>query len=607
MPLRAAKSALLPAMLFAGDVVLLVLFLNPQVGRRDALGLLVALFLPYAIAAWAVLAVVAILATVTVTGRGRSGEGALPVFTWLSFLAAVIAVWLFWTNLASYRHSIPLESVRALATATIALAGSALVLLAAGLDRLLFARRGLSAALVVLASAATVVVPLALRPAPSPAVAPLPILVERTAPLHRVILVGIDGLGPRLVHEGVHKGTLPTLGALLGRGAHGPLATLTPTEGPPVWTSILTGRLPRDHGVKSFATYRLRGSDTVFELLPKGALIGLLEKAGFISRRPVTSASRQRHALWNILNGYGIETGLVRMWGTHPIERVQGFMLSHYFHLLEGDPARRGETLYPPDLLSEVLARAVEAPDVDRALSSRFADLSLPGSPAEMRWREELVGQALAPDLTYRRAGEALRAAYDPPFFATYAYGLDVVGHRFLRFTRPDWFGNVGPEEQRRYGQVLERYASFLDAWLGELVAGLGPRDVLVVVSGYGMRPTPLWRWVLDREQGGGTHADAPDGFVIIVGSAVRPGAGTLRASILDVTPTLLYLMGLPVGRDMEGRVLTEIVEDAFAREHPVSYIPSYEGMASGAAAGPDPGASTLSPDLDLPPLPDQP
>jgi arylsulfatase A-like enzyme len=82
------------------------------------------------------------------------------------------------------------------------------------------------------------------------------------------------------------------------------------------------------------------------------------------------------------------------------------------------------------------------------------------------------------------------------------------------------------------------------------------------------------------------------------VGGGIRPGQLLLGASVLDVAPTLLYLAGLPVGRDMEGRVLAEVVEESFARAHPVSYIPSYENLA--AHTLPRPAALD-----DLPPLPD--
>ena len=59
-----------------------------------------------------------------------------------------------------------------------------------------------------------------------------------------------------------------------------------------------------------------------------------------------------------------------------------------------------------------------------------------------------------------------------------------------------------------------------------------------------------------------GTHADAPDGLLLAVGDGIRAGAMLHGASVLDVAPTILYLMGLPVARDMEGRVLTEMLDE---------------------------------------------
>ena len=133
--------------------------------------------------------------------------------------------------------------------------------------------------------------------------------------------------------------------------------------------------------MKSFAAYRLRGSATVYELLPKGALVTLLERAALVSTSPVTAASRKRLALWNALNAFGIQAGVVRFWGTHPPERIKGFMLSHYFHLLRKDGAG-ADTLHPPDLLAEVQARAVAPEDVDASMLGEFVDLSAPDTAA---------------------------------------------------------------------------------------------------------------------------------------------------------------------------------------------------------------------------------
>jgi predicted AlkP superfamily phosphohydrolase/phosphomutase len=606
MLLRTVASAAVAATILAADLVLLTLFLNPQATlRRDGAALLLSIFLPYLVLVAAGFALLA-LTGAAFRGWPRGPRPPLPGLPWfasLTFLSLAAAAGLFWLNLLTYRHSVPAESLRGLVGSCAALTAGALVMVAVGVDALLFPlrSRGVAAALVVLAGAGGVVLPMALRPAPVAPPVPVPLAGETVPPLRRVTLIGLDGLGPEQVRNGVATGSLPAFAQILRRGAGGPLGTLRPTEGPPVWTTIVTGRRPRDHGVKSFVTYRLRGSDTPFDLLPRGAFVGLLERAGLVSTAAVTSASRRRRALWNALNAFGIPTGIVRLWGTFPPERVQGFMLSNYFHLLHRDPARAAESLHPRDLLPEVQARVVEPADVDPALVSEFVDLSVEVPGDRLPWRRELVERALAPDLTYQRAGAVLKAAYDPPFFATYFYGLDVVGHAFMRYAQPDRFGDVRPAEVRRYGRVVDRYAALLSQWVGEAMRSLRPGEVLIVVSGYGMEPVPLWRRATEALHGGafrsGTHAGAPDGFLMAVGDGVKPGATLRDASILDVAPTILYLMGLPVARDMEGRVLTEILDDEFTRAHPVTFIPSYESLAV---------TPVTARGSELPPLPDE-
>ncbi len=606
---RTLLSAAMASSIFAADVVLLVLFLNPQLSlRREAAALALALGLPYAGLGVLAFATLALLGLVF-RGHPRSFrpplEG-LPWFTTFSFLAIAAATGLFWLNLLTYRYSIPVDSVRALAGAAVGLSAAGFALVAVGADALLFPRRGRGAApaLVVLSCGAAVAVPLALRPHPVTPSRPVPLATETVQPARRVVLVGIDGLGPRQVESGL----LPAVAGVLRKGAYGPLATLEPTEGPPIWTTLLTGRFPRDHGIKSFVTYRLAGSATPYELLPRGVLVGFLERWGLVSTAPVTSSARKRKALWTTLNAFGIATGVVRIWGTHPTEPVQGFMLSHYFHVLRHDPARVGATLFPPDLLPQVESRAVDPGDVDQALISQFVDVSVDVPGDRTPWRRDLVERALAPDMTYDRAGAVLRSAYEPPFLATYFYGFDVVGHTFTRFAEPERFGDVRTEEARRYGRVPGRYGAYLSqalerlSTLDKLAQGTRAGDVLLVVSGYGMEPVPFWR----RAVAGaglvppmsGTHAGAPDGFLLVLGDGVRRGVAIRGASVLDVAPTILYLMGLPVARDMEGRVLTEIVDDDFARAHPLTFIPSYESLAV------TPGLA--HPEADLPPLPDE-
>lgn len=68
-----------------------------------------------------------------------------------------------------------------------------------------------------------------------------------------------------------------------------------------------------------------------------------------------------------------------------------------------------------------------------------------------------------------------------------------------------------------------------------------------------------------------------PEGVFIAAGPGIRRGYALQNASVLDVTPTLLALMDLPIGQDMDGRVLTEIFKPDFLSASPVRHIDTWE------------------------------
>lgn len=68
-----------------------------------------------------------------------------------------------------------------------------------------------------------------------------------------------------------------------------------------------------------------------------------------------------------------------------------------------------------------------------------------------------------------------------------------------------------------------------------------------------------------------------PEGVFIAAGPGIRRGYALQNASVLDVTPTLLALMDLPIGQDMDGRVLTEIFKPDFLSASPIRHIDTWE------------------------------
>jgi hypothetical protein len=76
-----------------------------------------------------------------------------------------------------------------------------------------------------------------------------------------------------------------------------------------------------------------------------------------------------------------------------------------------------------------------------------------------------------------------------------------------------------------------------------------------------------------------------PEGIIVLKGPGVREGE-RITASVVDVAPTLLALLGLPVGGDMDGRVIIEAIRPDYLEQHPVTTIPTYDDEATARRVG---------------------
>jgi predicted AlkP superfamily phosphohydrolase/phosphomutase len=77
-------------------------------------------------------------------------------------------------------------------------------------------------------------------------------------------------------------------------------------------------------------------------------------------------------------------------------------------------------------------------------------------------------------------------------------------------------------------------------------------------------------RVIIDDPKISGTHR--MHGVLLAKGPWCRPGASLEGATLFDLAPTILHLAGCRVPDDMDGRVLTELFDETFLKEHPVVY-----------------------------------
>lgn len=70
---------------------------------------------------------------------------------------------------------------------------------------------------------------------------------------------------------------------------------------------------------------------------------------------------------------------------------------------------------------------------------------------------------------------------------------------------------------------------------------------------------------------------DDEDGVLILYGDIINRGINLGNKRHDDVTPTILAAMGVPIAKDMYGRVLVDAFHHEFFSRHPIRYIDSFE------------------------------
>jgi predicted AlkP superfamily phosphohydrolase/phosphomutase len=502
------------------------------------------------------------------------GWASVRMLAWMGAASAAVASTLMWLNVRGFHTALTDDAARRMTVGAIATTASAGVLFLIAIAHYSFGRRGsrVGASLFVLATFASLALPLAARgdamDRPAGISKRLAVRASESGSVAgpRVTMILLDGASLEYVLPRVAEGRLPAFARLLEKGAVMDLATVRPTQPDPVWAAVATGMYPSKNGIRSAAFYSARGDDGVVDLLPDHCFSHALVHLGFIRDQPNAALTWHARPLWLIASEAGVRVGIVRWPLTYPAEDVDGFIVSDRFHQLVGSIAEFDGAVTPRDVLP--------------SLETSFEDLSSRRSAGEgvgtIGTPEE---SALRRDRWYSLAMRDLASKMAPRLTAVRYEGLDIVGHYYLRYTQPRTFRDLPEEERRRFSQAIDRYYTYIDGEVAAALAAVGPGDLVVIVSGFGMQSLNPVKQAIGRLLGdpdfSGTHERAPDGFLMAFGSAVEPGRRP-RGSIVDVAPTLLYFLGLPAARDMDGFARADLFTRAFTADRPIVFIPSY-------------------------------
>jgi hypothetical protein len=576
--LRMLTNSLVAGALGAAFLTIIVLQLNPAVPLVSATtGKL-----------FAVLAVfygvhLAVLFYVLLVGRELIGFESLSpgwvsvrVLAWLSAASAAVASALMWFNVGGFAAALGDTAVRRMTAGAAATTATAIVLLGLAAAHYSFGRRGsrVGAGLLALAVVGSLALPIAARGpgAPEPAPLPAPRVAEAAVPVSgpRVVMLLLDGASLEYIWPRAAAGRLPNFARLIETGASMDLATVRPTGPDPVWAAVATGMYPAKNGVRSPSAYYARGDTRPITLLPDYCFSHVLVRLGLLRRESNSSAVLRARPFWSILASAGIPAGVVRWPLTYPAQPVHGFVLSDRFHQLLGSVLELDESAGYPSGLLPIARHAFADTGLSTGHEPAPAALASGGASPE--------ASAALRDRAYSRAMRDLSGERPVQLSALRYQSLDTAGHYNLRYTQASDTRGANEDERRRRAQTIDRHYTDIDGEVGDVLSRLLPGDLLLVVSGFGMEPPNTAKRILARllrDPMSGTHERAPDGFLLAYGTAVEPGRHQ-RGSIVDVTPTVLYFLGLPVGRDMDGYARTDLFRATFTAGRPIAFVPTH-------------------------------
>jgi Type I phosphodiesterase / nucleotide pyrophosphatase len=604
----AALALFLPGALAGAHVAVLLFFLNPHL--PFTFGPVLRALLLYG----GLLGLLGSLLTLPALRRRR--VKAARLLPWTLTGALSLAALLLWTHASYFAYFLPAGINDRLIKAALWLSVAALICfytaLLHSLHRRRYGRRSRLAfgVLAGLSLVTAVERRHAFEPPAMPAGRPPARSISADDRRPRLLVVGLGGATLDALLPLAAEGRLPFLATALRDGAYGRLATLSPHRPDALWTTLATGKFPSKHGVTGSALYAAdfleRGAE--LRLLPVGIGFRGWGTLGARRREPAVP-DRRAAALWELLPRLGMPAGVIGWPASIPppgsamesalgsaiestieptagFDRGAAFLLADTFFKQQLAPrrgSRNGDlrTALPPRAAESARRLAVSPRDLDPQELDDF------GPALDGRVREALAGDHWR---------ESLALSLPEQFPRTEALflvlpGLEGVARRSFGGFAAVEFEGAKARELQEAARLLGAYYQHLDRVLGELWErwkgegegegqGQGP-CLLALVSAHGVGELGAWRRLQGemsrRAAVEGEVAGAPDGILVLYGEGVRPGTLVTGAAIADLAPTLLYGLGFPVARDLDGKVLTAAFDRRFLARHPLTFLPSYE------------------------------
>ncbi len=373
---------------------------------------------------------------------------------------------------------------------------------------------------------------------------------------NKVLLIGWDAADWKVIHELMDAGKMPALQQMVEQGTIGNLRTLMPPLSPMLWTSIATGKRPHKHGIYGFT-----------EPTPAGDGV-----------QPMTIVSRSSKAIWNILNQHEQRSLVVGWWPSHPAEPINGVMVSDLFHKAPQKPGDawplQANCIYPPEKFAEISELRVHPLELTAEDILPF----LPDGAEIDQTNDQRVGSLMkvtAECTSVHTAATHLLEQEPWDFAAIYYDAIDHYSHTFMRYRGPQQ-SHISDHDFKMYRHAVDMGYIYHDLMLKRLLEFTDEETTVILISDHGFHSDHLRPRYVPNEPAGPAKEHRDYGIFVAIGPNIKQDHMIHGANLLDIAPTILNTCGLPVGEDMDGRVLTDI----FVEPPRLETIESWENVA---------------------------
>ncbi len=391
----------------------------------------------------------------------------------------------------------------------------------------------------------------------------------------KIYILGLDGADWDIIDPLIKQGKLKFFKKLKEESAWAKLKTFKPTLSAVVWTSIATGDTMVKHGIVDW----------------------LFVKENNI-KVPYSNAEKRVPSIWEIFDSYNESSIVLHWFVTYPPDHIKGVMVSDTFSVAMSEVFLSGkdykefkDTVYPEfyyyklyRLFKEDIEKRgydykkmveyLEIPDYIEKYKKEYHKETTKGIPILSNWRRYILKDFIAEKTLYY----FLRKGGNYNLFLWYSRMPDVFKHFGSLFMDRDYLKKIkkiladkqpisdslDKEFETKMAPIVEPILKHKEKILKAVYEKVKKENAyLFILSDHGFTLGPKGY----DHHGLPKDIPAPNGILMILGPGVKKGK-EIKASVLDITPTALYLSGKPVGKDMDGKVLL----DAFNFNRKIKY-----------------------------------